>query len=121
MEIRDSAVIASSGVSKGNTAVKLRYFVFSNVFLPFHYFLCFVSPLFTTLYQCKQGLVDSPGCDKCNQAFETVSHVLCDCEALTVLRFRHLDRHFLQPSDFGDISACKILQFVQSVWLLNVA
>ena len=64
--------------------------------------------------------MDSPECDKCKQAFETVSHVLCDCEALIVLRFRHLGRHFLQPSDFDDISVGKILQFVQSVWLLNV-
>jgi hypothetical protein len=34
------------------------------------------------------------------------SHVLCDCEALTVLRFRHLGHHLI-PGDFADISVGK--------------
>jgi hypothetical protein len=40
---------------------------------------------------CKLGLVKSPECERCKQASETTTHVLCDCEALAVLRFRHLD------------------------------
>jgi hypothetical protein len=40
---------------------------------------------------CKLGLVKSPECERCKQASETASHVLCECEALAVLRFRHLD------------------------------
>jgi hypothetical protein len=31
------------------------------------------------------------------------SLVLCGCESLTVLRFRHLLQHFLKPGDFEDI------------------
>jgi hypothetical protein len=30
----------------------------------------------------KLGLVNSPKCNRCKQASETASHVLCDCEAL---------------------------------------
>jgi hypothetical protein len=29
----------------------------------------------------KLGLVNSPECDRCKQASEIASHVLCDCEA----------------------------------------
>jgi len=39
---------------------------------------------------CKLGLVKSPECERCKQASEKASHVLCDCEALAALRFRHL-------------------------------
>ena len=37
---------------------------------------CLKGPLF------KMGLVNSPECDRCKQASETSSHVLCDHEAL---------------------------------------
>jgi hypothetical protein len=47
------------------------------------------------------------------------SHVLCDCEALVTLRFRHLGCHFMKPGDSEDISVSKILCFVQGVGLLN--
>jgi hypothetical protein len=67
----------------------------------------------------KPGLVDSPRCDKCKQASETASHVLCDCKALAVLRLRYLGHHFLKPGDFADISVSKVLHFVQSAGLLN--
>jgi hypothetical protein len=50
------------------------------------------------------GLVNRPKCDRCKQASETASHVLCDCEALTTLRFGHLGHHFMKPGDFEDIS-----------------
>ena len=38
----------------------------------------------------KVGLVNSSGCDKCKQASEIASHVLCGCEALATFRFRPL-------------------------------
>jgi hypothetical protein len=47
------------------------------------------------------------------------SHVLCDCEALATLRFRHLGRHFMKPGDFEDISVSKIKHFVQGAGLLK--
>lgn len=68
----------------------------------------------------KLGLVDSPGCDRCNQASETVSHVICDCEALATLRCKHLGQHFMKPGHFLDIFISKILDFVQGAGLLNV-
>ena len=60
----------------------------------------------------KLELVDSPGRDICQQASQTASHVLCDCEALVVLRLRHLGCHFFQAGN--------TVQFVQIVRLLNV-
>jgi len=55
------------------------------------------------------GLVNSPGCDRCKQASETATHILCDCEVLATLRYRHLDCRFMKPGDFEDISVSKIL------------
>jgi hypothetical protein len=43
---------------------------------------------------------------------------LYDCEALVILRFRHLVHYFFKPGDFADISVSKILHFVQSAGLL---
>jgi hypothetical protein len=68
---------------------------------------------------CKLGLVNGPNCNRCTQASETALHVLCDCEALATLRFRHLGYHFMKPGDFEDISVSMILHFVESVGLLN--
>jgi hypothetical protein len=52
-------------------------------------------------------------------ASEMASHVLCNCDALATLRFRHLGCHFMKPGDFEDISVSKILHFVQGAGLLN--
>jgi len=41
-------------------------------------------------------------------AFEMASHFLCDCEALVVLRFRHLGHNFLKLG-FANISVSKVL------------
>jgi hypothetical protein len=63
----------------------------------------------------KPGLLGSSKCDRCKQALEMASHVLCDCEALAVVRFRHQDHHFLQPGNFADIFMSKVLHCIQSV------
>jgi hypothetical protein len=65
------------------------------------------------------GLVNSPKCDRCKQVSEMASHVLCDCEALATLRFRHLGHYFMKPGDFEDISVSKVLHFVKGAGLLN--
>jgi hypothetical protein len=58
--------------------------------------------------------------DRCKLASEMASPVLCDCEALAVLRFRHLGHHLLKLGDFADNSVTKVLHFVWSAGLLNV-
>ena len=67
----------------------------------------------------KLELVNSNVCNRCKQASETASDILCDCDALTTIRFRGLVHHFMKPSDFEDISVSKILHFVKGVALLN--
>jgi hypothetical protein len=49
---------------------------------------------------------------------ETASFVYYDCEALMILRFRHLGHYFFKLGDFADISISKMLHFVQSAGLL---
>jgi hypothetical protein len=63
--------------------------------------------------------LDIPGCGRCKQALEMASRVLCDCEALATLRFRHLGEHFLKPGNSDNISNSRILHFVHSAGLLN--
>jgi len=70
-------------------------------------------------YLFKFGLVDRPRCGRCKQAFVTASHVLGDCKALAVLRFRQLGHCSLTPGDSADISISKALHCVQSAGLLN--
>jgi hypothetical protein len=41
----------------------------------------------------KLGLENSPEHDRHKQASETASHILCDREALAILRIRHLGCH----------------------------
>jgi len=95
------------------------------------------------------GLVNSPKSDRCKQASQTASHILCACVALATLtlilltwkiwwapnnankwqmgfnsafkglRFRHLGCHFMQPGDFEDTSVNRMLHFVQGVGLLD--
>jgi hypothetical protein len=47
------------------------------------------------------------------------SRVLCHCEALATLIFRHLDCHFMKPGDFEDIPVSKILHFAEGAGLLD--
>ena len=63
-------------------------------------------------------MVGSAWCDTRKQVLEMTSHVLCDCKALAILRFRHMSHHFLKAGDYADISISKVLQFVQSVGML---
>ena len=62
----------------------------------------------------KLELVDSPRCNRCKQAIEMTSHVLCNSEAVAVFRLgqlqiRWLCQHIPQ----------QVLHFAQSVGLLN--
>jgi hypothetical protein len=48
---------------------------------------------------------------------ETASHILL-CVALAGLKFCHLRKHFMEPSDYDEIPLCKILYFVRGMGLL---
>jgi hypothetical protein len=34
--------------------------------------------------------------------WQSATHILCDCEAIAYLRFRHLGQFFMEPSDYYD-------------------
>ena len=46
------------------------------------------------------GLSNNPTCRKCDTEEETV-HILCECEALTSLRYTYLGSFFLDPEDIS--------------------
>jgi hypothetical protein len=55
-----------------------------------------------------QSVIDANKCLKWH-------HIFCGCEALALLRFRHLGHNFFRPGDIADISVSKVLHFVLSV------
>jgi hypothetical protein len=63
------------------------------------------------------GLINDPICERCLEADESATHVLCDCEALDHLRFRHLGQFLMEPGDFYDVPIGKVLHFIRSVGL----
>jgi hypothetical protein len=67
----------------------------------------------------KLGLSNSPTCDRCQKENETATHILCECEALAHLRFRHLCQYYMEPSDYFDVPTYKILHYIRSAGLLR--
>jgi hypothetical protein len=67
----------------------------------------------------KLGLTDGPTCERCLQEDESATHILCDCEAIARLRFRHLGQFFMEPSDFYYAPINKVLHFMWSVGLIK--
>jgi hypothetical protein len=43
--------------------------------------------------------VDGPTCERCLEEDESIIHILCDCEAIIYLIFRHLRQFFMETSD----------------------
>jgi hypothetical protein len=48
------------------------------------------------------GLTDDPTGERCLEEDESATHILCDCEAIAKLRFRHLGVFFMEASDYYD-------------------
>jgi hypothetical protein len=46
------------------------------------------------------------------------SYILHECVALVELRFHRLGKHFMEASNYDEISLHKILQFVRGMGLL---
>jgi hypothetical protein len=67
----------------------------------------------------KMGLTKSPICERCLEKDESATHILCDCEAIAYLGFRHLGHYFMEPGDYKDTPISKILHFFRSVGLLE--
>jgi hypothetical protein len=71
-----------------------------------------------------QLLRDKPTCERCLED-ESATHILwyydilCDCEAIAYLRFRHLGQFFMEPSDYYDAPMNKVLHFIRSVGLIK--
>jgi hypothetical protein len=55
----------------------------------------------------------------CTEEDESATHILCDCEAIAYLIFRHLGQFFMEPSDFYDAPIFKVLHFIRSVGLIK--
>jgi phosphoribosyl 1,2-cyclic phosphodiesterase len=62
---------------------------------------------------------DDPTCERCLEEVESATHILCDCEAIANLRFRHLVQFFMEPSDYYDAPINRVLHFIRSVGVIK--
>jgi hypothetical protein len=67
----------------------------------------------------QMGLTDDPSCERCLEEDESATHILCDCEAIANLIFRHLGQFFTEPNDYFDASIKTVLHFIRSVGLIK--
>jgi hypothetical protein len=67
----------------------------------------------------KLGLTHDPNCERCLEKGETATRILCDCEAIAYLRFRHLGQFIIGPSDYCKVLINKDLHFIRSVGLIK--
>jgi ribonuclease HI len=63
------------------------------------------------------GIFDDPMCRGCKFQEETASHILCDCEFYSALRFEHLGRHIIEPWELQDIPVRCLLNFASATGL----
>jgi len=61
------------------------------------------------------GLTNNPSCRRCGAEEETSAHVLCECEALALLRHTHLGSLFLNPEDVKSLSLEAIWNFSNKI------
>jgi hypothetical protein len=59
----------------------------------------------------KLGLTDDPISERRLEEDESATDVLCDCEAIAHLQFRHLGQFFMEPSDYYDTPISKVQHF----------
>jgi hypothetical protein len=67
----------------------------------------------------KMGLKDDSTCERYLKKVERATHILCDCEAIAHLRFRHLGQFLMVPSDIYDALINKVLRFIRNVCLIK--
>jgi hypothetical protein len=65
------------------------------------------------------GLTNDPICERCLEEDQSAIHILCDCEAVAHIRFRHLGQFFLETSDYYDAPIEKVLHFIRGVGLIR--
>jgi len=62
------------------------------------------------------GLSNNSTCRKCGTEEETSVHILCECEALSSLRYTHLGSFFVDPEDIRKINTGAIWNFGKGTW-----
>jgi len=66
------------------------------------------------------GLTNSPLSRRCGVGEETLTHILCECEALASLRHIHLGSFFLDPEDIKSSSLGTIWNFSRGTGLTRI-
>lgn len=61
------------------------------------------------------GKAPDSTCRFCQEATETASHLLCECEAVHQKRLRHLGSWFLKPEQVMDVAPRKVVKFIETL------
>lgn len=69
-------------------------------------------------HQYRMGIVSHPDCRKCGAAEETPLHILCKCDALTLIRIRFYGEPFIEPELIMKKPLSNIHSFLQAARLL---
>ena len=64
------------------------------------------------------GIGNGPRCRKRGTEEETSVHILCECEALALLRYIYLGSFFLDPDNFKKLGVGVIWRFGNATGLL---
>ena len=67
------------------------------------------------------GLINNPSRRKYGTEEETSVHILCECEALALLRHTYLGSLFLDPDDIRKLSTGAIWNFAKGTGLLKLS
>jgi hypothetical protein len=63
----------------------------------------------------KRSITDSPTSGRCHAETATASHIFCEFVGWDELRLRRIGERFREPSDYEEITACKVLYFVRGI------
>jgi hypothetical protein len=63
-----------------------------------------------------KALIQGPSAKETRKE-ESVTHILCDCEATAYPRFCHIGHYFMELSNYHDTPMRKVLRFIRSVGL----
>jgi hypothetical protein len=67
----------------------------------------------------QNGITGEPQLWKLSRKNETATHILCDCEGIAYLRFRHLNHYVKESGDYQGFPISKIVRFIRSAGILN--
>ena len=65
-------------------------------------------------------LIDSPTCKHCGLAEESTAHVICECDALSIIRFQFFGKPLLAVSEIQCLRVSDIIKFIRATKCFSI-